>query len=82
MFWSVAFAIGAGVLMARALRESLGAFITLAVVFGIVESFFDRPLALTFTALAVLCFLFYVTSTAAWKDALSPLTKDTSSSEE
>jgi hypothetical protein len=80
MFWSVTFAATAAILMARALRESLVAFIGLAVGFGIVESFFNPPLALTFIVLAVLSFVFHVTSKAAWKDELSPLREKTAAS--
>ena len=82
MFWSVAFAVGAGVVLARALKESLVAFTGLAVAMGIVEAFFNPPLALTFTALAVLSFLFYVTSKSAWKGAFSPVRERKAGSEE
>jgi uncharacterized protein (DUF2062 family) len=71
MFWSVAFAVTSGILMARALKQSLVAFIGLTVALSIVESFFNPALALVFIALAVLSFVFYVTSKAAWKDDLS-----------
>jgi hypothetical protein len=73
MFWSVAFAVTAGILMARALKESLVAFIGLAVVVGFVEAFFNPALAFTFMALAVLSFVFYVTSKADWKDDFSSM---------
>ncbi|HTZ58749.1 MAG TPA: hypothetical protein VMB49_11650 [Acidobacteriaceae bacterium] len=79
MFWSVAFAVVAGILMARALRESLVAFIGLAVGLSIVEAFFNPPLALTFIALAVLAFVFYVTSNA-WKGAFSPFSEESTPS--
>jgi uncharacterized membrane protein len=82
MFWTVAFAVAAGILMARALKESLVAFIGLAIGFSIVEAFFNPALALTFIALAVLAFVFYVTSKATWKEALTPLHEDSSSSTE
>ncbi len=82
MFWTVAFAVGAGILMARALKESLLAFIGLAIAFSIVEAFFNPPLALTFIALAVLAFLFYVTSKSAWQGALSPVREESSRSAE
>ncbi|MGC2402641.1 MAG: hypothetical protein WA510_22815 [Acidobacteriaceae bacterium] len=81
MFWSVAFAAAAGVVMARALRHRTVAFISLAVGLGIIEAFFNPPLALTFMALAVLSFIFYVTSTAAWKGAFSPASEESSSEE-
>jgi uncharacterized oligopeptide transporter (OPT) family protein len=81
MFWTVAFAVVAGILMARALKEGLLAFIGLAIGFSIVEAFFNPPLALTFIALAVLAFVFYVTSKAAWQGALTPLREESSRSE-
>jgi hypothetical protein len=70
MLWSVAFAVGAGVVMARALKENLVVFIGLTVFLSIVESFFNPPLALTLIALAVLSFAFYVASKAVWKDGV------------
>jgi hypothetical protein len=72
MFWSLAFAAATGVVMARALKHSVVAFIGLAVGLSIIEAFFNPPLALTCAALAALSFIFYVTSKSAWKDALSP----------
>ncbi len=80
MFWTIAFAVAAGILMARALKESMLAFIGLAIAFSIVEAFFNPPLALTFIALAVLAFVFYVTSKAAWQGALTPLREESSRS--
>jgi hypothetical protein len=76
MFWSVAFAVGAGVVMARALKRSLVAFIGLAVGLSIIEAFFSPPLALTFIALALFSFIFYVTSRA-----VSPVGEESSSEE-
>jgi hypothetical protein len=82
MFWTIAFAVAAGILMARALRESLLAFIVLAVGISIVEAFFNPALALTFMALAVLAFVFYVTSKANWGEALSPFAEEPNPSTE
>jgi uncharacterized membrane protein len=76
MFLSVAFAVVAAVVMARALKHSMVAFIGLAVALSIIEAFFNPPLALTCMALAVLSFLFYVTSRAGWKEAFSPATEE------
>jgi divalent metal cation (Fe/Co/Zn/Cd) transporter len=82
MFWSVAFAVTLGILMARALRKSLVTFISLSVGLSIVVAFFNPPLALTFMALAVLAFLFYVTSKTAWKGAFSSIPEEPAPSAE
>lgn len=76
MFWTVAFAVAAGILMSRALKESVLAFIGLSIAFSIVEAFFNPPLALTFIALAVLAFVFYATSQSAWKGMFTPIREE------
>ena len=73
MLLSMAFAVAAGILIARKLKDRLLGVIGLAVAFSIMEAFFAPALALTSIGLAVLAFLIYVILKTDWMVALTPL---------
>lgn len=75
MLLSIIFAVAAGILIARKVKDRLLGLIGLAVAFSIIEAFFAPPLALTSIGVAVLAFFVYVISKTEMV-ALTPLSRE------